>query len=78
LMPQDIYDKVPPDVSIHLQQGIENLFRPEIQPLLTANVQTALRGTVAEGAAFVFWAALIVSCICLFFSYKLPKSTGGS
>jgi hypothetical protein len=78
LMPSGISDQIPRDFSTHLQQSAESLFRPEVQSLLSANVQKALQGAVAESVTLVFWAALIMSCVCLVFSYRLPKRTGYS
>jgi len=49
------------------------LFRPDMQSLLTVNVQKPLQEAVAHGVTMVFWAALIASIVCLFFSYKLPS-----
>jgi len=52
---------------------IEGLFRPEIQSLLTENVQKAFREAVAQGVTLVFWASLIAAGMCLYFSYRLPE-----
>ncbi len=75
LMPSGISDQIPQDFSTHLQQSAESLFRPEVQSLLSANVQKALQGAVAESVTLVFWTALIMSCVCLALSYRLPKRT---
>ncbi len=73
LIPPNVLDKVMPSFSTHLQQGIENIFRPEIQSLLAPNIRTALRESVAQGVSVVFWASVIMALLCLFFSYRLPK-----
>ena len=68
-----INGKIHQSLSTNLQQNVESLFRPEIQSFLTENAQKALREAGAEGVALVFWTSLITACMCLFFSYKLPK-----
>jgi hypothetical protein len=65
--------RIHPSLSTHLQQSVDGLFRPEIQSLLTENVQKTLREAVAEGVTLVFWVSLITACMCLFFSYRLPE-----
>jgi EmrB/QacA subfamily drug resistance transporter len=57
----------------HLQQSLEGLFRPEIQSLFSENVRKALQEAVVQGVTLVFWVSLIAACVCLLFSYKLPK-----
>jgi len=73
LMHSGIYEKIPLSISNHLHQNIEDLFRPEIQSFLSKTVQHSLRDAVAQGVTWVFWASLIMSFACLFFSYRLPK-----
>jgi predicted MFS family arabinose efflux permease len=73
LIPPNVLDKVMPSFSTHLQQGVENIFRPEVQSLLAPNIRTALRESVAQGVSVVFWASVIMALLCLFFSYRLPK-----
>ncbi len=57
-------------------QNIETLFRPEVQALLTPDVQKAIQEAVAQGVSLVFWVTLIASLMCLFLSFILPKSLG--
>lgn len=73
LMHSGIYETIPLSISNHIHQNIENFFRPEIQSFLSKTVQQSLRDAVAQGVALVFWASLIMSCACLFFSCRLPK-----
>ncbi len=73
LISPDIYEKITPSFGAHFQQSYENLFRPEAQAFLTPQIQKALRESVAQGVSMVFWASLIAACICLFFSYRLPR-----
>ncbi len=64
-----------PSLSNQVIQNGENLFRPEIQALLTADVQKTLQQAVAQGVSLVFWIALLASLICLLLSLILPKDT---
>ena len=73
LMNSDLGKKVPLSLSSQIHQSVETLFRPDMQSLLTVNVQRTLQEAVAHGVTMVFWAALIASIVCLFFSYKLPS-----
>ena len=59
--------------SNNVMQNIEKLFRPEVQALLSPDVQNAMRDAVARGVFIVFWVTLITSLLCLFFSFMLPK-----
>jgi hypothetical protein len=59
--------------SHNVMQNIEKLFRPEVQALLSPDVQKAMQDAVARGVFIVFWVTLIVSLLCLFFSFMLPK-----
>ena len=59
--------------SNNAMQNIEKLFRPEVQALLSPDVQKAMQDAVARGVFIVFWLTLIVSLLCLFFSFMLPK-----
>ncbi len=59
--------------SPNVMQAIEKLFRPEVQALLSPDVQQAMQDAVARGVFIVFWLTLIVSLLCLFFIFMLPK-----
>ena len=63
---------LPPTVTVQIKENIENIFRPEIQTLLTPEVQLALKGAVAQGVSMVFWISLCASLLCLVISAILP------
>jgi EmrB/QacA subfamily drug resistance transporter len=63
---------LPTSLSVQIEQNIENIFRPEVQMLLTPEVQQALKAAVARGISMVFWISLFASLICLIFSAILP------
>jgi EmrB/QacA subfamily drug resistance transporter len=73
LMATGLDGRIHQSLSTHLQQSLEGLFRPEIQSLFSENVQKALQEAVAQGVTLVFWVSLIAACVCLFFSFRLPK-----
>ncbi len=64
--------RLPPPAAIQIQQNIENIFRPEIQKLLTPDVQQAMKASVAQGVSMVFWITLFASLLCLALSAILP------
>jgi predicted MFS family arabinose efflux permease len=66
----------PPAVAAQLQQNAENLFRPEIQALLSADALRTLHDAVARSVLSVFWMVLIASVLCLVVCCLLPKSPG--
>jgi EmrB/QacA subfamily drug resistance transporter len=59
-------------VSGQISQNIENLFQPEVQALLSPDVQKMLQDAIAHGVSRVFWVTLFASVVCLFFSIILP------
>ncbi len=63
---------LPPSLAVQMEQNIEDIFRPEIQALLTPEVQLALKGAVAQGVSMVFWISLFASLLCLVISAILP------
>jgi EmrB/QacA subfamily drug resistance transporter len=63
---------LPPALHAEIRHSIENIFRPEVQQLLTPDIQTALRDAVARGVAMVFWITFAASLICLLLSIILP------
>jgi hypothetical protein len=63
---------LPPSLNVQIKQNIENIFRPEVQMLLTPDVQQAVQTAVARGVAIVFWISLFASVVCLVFSVILP------
>jgi EmrB/QacA subfamily drug resistance transporter len=56
-------------------QNIENLFRPEVQALMSPDIQKTMQGAVAQGVSLVFWIACFASLICLLLALILPKET---
>ena len=65
-------DQMPFKIPANMYHSVEMLFKPEVQSLLSADVQKALQEAVAQGVTMVFWGAAITAFACLFFSYKLP------
>ena len=59
-------------------RNIENLFKPEVQALLTPDVQKTMQAAVAQGVSMVFWVALFASLICLCLSFMLPAESKAS
>jgi hypothetical protein len=67
-----VTDRLPPDLLSTIQGGTENLFRPEFQALMTADVRAALQNAVADGMAVVFWIALAATLLCMVCGLYLP------
>jgi EmrB/QacA subfamily drug resistance transporter len=63
---------LPPSLEILAKKGIENIFRPEIQALLTPDIQTAMQEAVARGVSMVFWITFFSSLVCLILSLLIP------
>jgi hypothetical protein len=57
-----------------IQQNVGNIFLPEIQTLLSTDVQHALQEAVGYGVMPVFWISLLASSVCLVFAILLPHS----
>jgi hypothetical protein len=66
---------MPPALNADTKHSIENIFRPEVQQLLTPDIQMALRAAVAHGIALVFWITFCASLLCLILCVLLPKRT---
>ena len=66
---------LPPSLHEHMQQGIDSIFRPEIQALFSPEVQIALQDAVARGVMLVFWITLGTSLLCLLLAAILPSSS---
>jgi MFS family permease len=66
---------LPPSLNAEIQHSIENIFRPEVQQLLTPDVQMALRAAVARGVALVFWITFCASLLSLILCVILPART---
>lgn len=56
-----------------LRISVENLFQPEVQARLPADVQQALQSAVADGVSLIFWTVLTVSLACVLCSMLLPS-----
>jgi len=74
VMSFDLQQKIGPELFSRIQQNVENIFLPEIQTLLSTDVQQALREAVGNGVMPMFWASLLSSIVCLVFSIMLPRS----
>jgi len=70
----DLQQKIDPELFSQIQQNVENIFRPEIQTLLSTDGQRALQEAVSHGVMPMFWASLLASSVCLVFSILLPRS----
>jgi EmrB/QacA subfamily drug resistance transporter len=53
--------------------SVENLFQPEVQARLPANLQQTLHSAVADGVFLIFWTVLAVAMLCVLFSLLLPS-----
>jgi hypothetical protein len=49
---------------------------PEVQALLSDEVQTILQEAIVSGVSIVFWIVLVVSLFCLGFCWLLPGGKG--
>ncbi len=65
-------NSLPVSLKVQIKQNIENIFRPEVQLLLTPDVQKALQAAVARGVSMVFGITLFASLLCLLLSSILP------
>ncbi len=70
----DLRQKIDPVLFSQIQHNVENIFRPEIQTLLSPDVQQALHDAVGQGVMPMFWASLLAAVICLMLSIRLPRS----
>ena len=71
LMTTDLKD-LPPSLYIEIKQNVENIFRPEIQAVLGAEVQQAMQEAVARAVLTVFWITFITSLLGLVVSILIP------
>jgi EmrB/QacA subfamily drug resistance transporter len=63
----------PAEVARQVQKNPENLFRPEVQALLSFDMLQMLHEAVADSVMMVFGLALAVSILCLAVCCLLPK-----
>jgi len=66
---------LPPSLNGQVTQGIENIFRPEVQALLAPDIQKTMQAAVARGVSMVFWIAFFASLLCLILSVLIPVRT---
>ena len=64
--------QLPPRVLSDIGAHGESLFRPEIQALLPAQMQTTLQQAVLDAVHLVFLTVVIAAALCLMFCLKLP------
>jgi MFS family permease len=63
----------PAAVASQVQRNPENLFRPEVQVLLSTDMLQKLHEAVARSVMAVFWMVLAASILCLVVCCLLPK-----
>jgi EmrB/QacA subfamily drug resistance transporter len=63
----------PTALASQVRKNPENLFRPEVQALLSADMLQRLHDAVARSVMSVFWMALAASVLCLILCNLLPK-----
>ena len=68
-------NNLPPSLNIQIKQNIENIFRPEVQALLTPEIQKTLQEAMARGVSMVFWISFFSSVVCLILSVLIPPET---
>ena len=66
---------LPPSLNVQIKQSIENIFRPEVQALLTPEIQKTMQEAVARGVSMVFWITFFASLLCLILSLLIPVRT---
>ncbi len=68
-------NNLPPSLNAQIKQSIENIFRPEIQALLTPEIQKNMQEAMARGVSRVFWITFFASLLCLILSVLIPVKT---
>ncbi len=68
-------NNLPPSLNVQIKQSIENIFRPEVQALLTPEIQKTIQEAVARGVSRVFWITFFTSLLCLILSILIPVKT---
>jgi hypothetical protein len=68
-------NNLPPSLNIQIKQSVETIFRPEVQALLTPEIQKTMQAAVARGVSRVFWITFFVSLLCLILSVLIPVRT---
>jgi hypothetical protein len=67
---------IPPALFSTIKTNVENLLLPEVQALLSHEVQTILQKAIVSGVAVVFWIVLAASLLCFSFCLLLPGGKG--
>ncbi|MGE5257813.1 MAG: MFS transporter [Hyphomicrobiales bacterium] len=65
----------PSALASQVHRNPDNLFRPEIQALLSADTLARLQEAVARSVMSVFWMVLAASVLCLLLCFLLPRDT---
>ena len=65
-------NNLPPSLNVQIKQSIENTFRPEVQALLTPDIQKTMQEAVARGVSMVFWITFFASLLCLILIVLIP------
>jgi hypothetical protein len=65
-------NNLPPSLKVQIEQGAENIFRPEVQALLAPDIQKTFQEAVARGVSMVFWITFFASLLCLIISVLIP------
>ena len=65
-------NNLPQSLNLQMKQNIENIFRPEVQALLTPDIQKTMQAAVARGVSMVFWITFFASLLCLILSVLIP------
>jgi MFS family permease len=68
-------NNLPPSLNVQIKQSVENIFRPEVQALLTPEIQKTIQEAVARGVSRVFWITFFTSLLCLILSILIPVKT---
>ena len=75
LMMNSGLNNLPPSLNALIKQSIENIFRPEVQALLTLEIQKTMQEAMARGVSTVFWITFFASLLCLILSVLIPVKT---
>ena len=70
----DLHQEMDLELLSRIQQNVGNIFLPEIQTLLSTDVQRGLQEAVGHGIMPVFWISLLASSVCLVLAILLPRS----
>lgn len=70
----DLQQTIDLELLSRIQQNVGNIFLPEIQTLMSTDIQHALQEAVGHGVMPVFWISLLASSVCLVFAILLPRS----